>query len=74
MDAAAHYHTGIALLTPAQMHYGEAEAVLAKRQAMLDAAFAQCPKRFGNRRPQVARLRETFFINRLAEPVCEAET
>lgn len=64
-----HYHTGIALLTPAQVHYGEAEAVLARRQATLDAAFEQAPQRFGYRRPQVARLPETVWINRPAEPV-----
>lgn len=68
----AHYHTGIALLTPAQVHYGEAEAVLANRQATLDAAFAQAPERFGNRRPRVASLPETVWINRPAQPVCEA--
>jgi putative transposase len=67
-----HYHTGIALLTPAQVHYGEAEAVLAKRQATLDAAFDQAPQQFGHRRPQVTRLPETVWINRPAQPVCEA--
>lgn len=67
-----HYHTGIALLTPAQVHYGEAEAVLARRQAALDAAFARAPERFGNRRPRVAALPETVWINRPAQPLCEA--
>ena len=64
-----HYHTGIALLTPAQVHFGEAEAVLARRQATLDQAFADHPERFGHRRPQVACLAETVYINRPAEPV-----
>jgi putative transposase len=67
-----HHHTGIALLTPSQVHYGEAEAVLARRQATLDAAFAQTPQRFGYRSPQVARLPEMVWINRPAQPVCEA--
>jgi len=67
-----HYHTGIALLTPAQVHYGEAEAVFAKRQATLDAAFDQAPQQFGHRRPKVTRLPETVWINRPAQPVCEA--
>lgn len=67
-----HYHTGIALLTPAQVHYGEAEAILAKRQATLEAAFDQAPAQFGHRRPQVTRLPETVWINRPAQPVCEA--
>jgi len=68
----ARYHTGIALLTPAQVHYGKAEAILAKRQATLDAAFAESGERFGHRRPRVARLPETVWINRPAEPVREA--
>jgi transposase InsO family protein len=67
-----HYHTGIALLTPAQVHYGQAEVVLAKRQAVLDAAFAETPERFGYRRPLVAGLPETVWINRPAEPVVQA--
>jgi putative transposase len=67
-----HYHMGIALLTPAQVHYLEAETILAKRQATLDAAFAQCPERFGNRRPHVAQLPEVVWINRPAEQVCNA--
>jgi putative transposase len=64
-----HYHTGIALLTPAQVHYGEAETVLAHRQATLDTAFAAHPERFGNRRPLVARLQPMVWINRPADPV-----
>ncbi len=69
-----HYHTGIALLTPSQVHYKEAEAVLTKRQATLDAAFAQCPERFRKGHPQVSRLPEMVFINCPAEAVCEAGT
>lgn len=67
-----HYHTGIALLTPAQVHYGEAQGVLARRQATLDQAFAAHPERFGQRRPQVALLPETVFLNRPGQPVCAA--
>ena len=67
-----HYHTGIALLTPAQVHFGEAEAVLARRQATLDQAFLSHPERFGHRRPQVARLPATVWINRPGQPVCAA--
>ena len=67
-----HYHTGIVLLTPAQVHYGEADRVLARRQATLDQAFAAHPERFGHRPPQVARLPETVFLNRPGQPVCAA--
>ncbi len=68
-----HRHTGIALLTPAQVHYGQAQAVLAKRQETLDAAFEKMPERFGYRRPQVQRLPETVWINRPALQVEAAE-
>jgi len=57
------------LLTPAQVHYGEAPAILAKRQAILDATFAKTPERFGHGRPQVTALPETVWINRPAQPV-----
>ncbi len=69
-----HYHTGIALLTPAHVHYKEADAILAKRQTTLDAAFAKTPERFGYRCPKVARLPETVWINRPAEAICDAVT
>ena len=67
-----HYHTGIALLTPAQVHYGEAQSVLARRQATLDAAFSEFPERFGNRRPKSGSLPKTVWINQPAEPVSAA--
>ncbi len=65
-----HYHTGIALLTPATVHYGRAAGVLCARQATLDAAYLRAPERFGHRRPKVKGLAETVWINRPAEPVC----
>ena len=58
-----HHHTGIALLTPEQVHYGEAPRVLAHRQAVLDAAFAAHPERFGGRRPSAGKLPERVWIN-----------
>lgn len=41
-----HYHTGIALLTPADVHTGRAPAIIAARQLVLDAAYAKHPERF----------------------------
>lgn len=41
-----HYHTGIALLTPADLHYGTAGSVIEARQHVLDAAYARHPERF----------------------------
>ena len=58
-----HYHSGLALLTPATVHYGEVEAVLAQRQQVLDAAYAKHPERFVRGRPTVARPPQEVWIN-----------
>jgi transposase InsO family protein len=68
-----HYHTGIALLTPAQVHYGEATEILARRQATLDAAFAQNPQRFGGRRPSAGKLPDQVWINAPAVVVMDLD-
>lgn len=41
-----HYHTGIALLTPGDVHLGKADIVIANRQQVLDTAFRRSPHRF----------------------------
>ena len=41
-----HRHSGIGLHTPADLHYGRAPAVRARRQIVLDAAYAARPERF----------------------------
>jgi Integrase core domain len=41
-----HYHSGIALLTPADVHHGRAAAIIEARQRVLDAAYASHPERF----------------------------
>jgi len=41
-----HYHSGIALLTPADLHLGRATQIIAARQRVLDAAYARVPERF----------------------------
>ena len=57
-----HRHHGIALLTPFQVHYGQADAALESRQKTLDAAFAAHPERFP-RRPVVPSLPAEVWIN-----------
>ena len=59
----AHHHSGIAMLTPAQVHYGHAEEVLAARQRVLDAAYAEHPERFVHGRPRVPSLPQAVWIN-----------
>ena len=46
-----HHHTGLALLTPADVHYGQAAAILATRQAVLQRAYDAHPERFVNGPP-----------------------
>ena len=58
-----HHHTGIALLTPADVHFGRAAAVLAARQIVLDAAFAAHPERFSGRPPLAPKLPPQVWIN-----------
>ena len=46
-----HRHSGIGLHTPASVHDGTAWAIQARRQLVLDGAFAARPDRFRGRRP-----------------------
>jgi transposase InsO family protein len=68
------HHSGIALLTPQQVHYGEAAGVLSRRQATLDEAFAKNPARFRGRRPSAGRLPTQVWINAPALEVTEPDS
>ncbi len=46
-----HYHSGIALLTPASVHFGTWREVVTKRQQALDSAYDKNPARFRRGRP-----------------------
>ena len=65
-----HHHTGLVLLTPEQVHFGDAPTILEKRQVTLDAAYAAHPERF-KARPQAGKLPEVVWINAPALPVGE---
>lgn len=58
-----HYHSGLGLLTPAMVHYGEAERVRAQRQQVLSAAHGQHPERFVRGRPTPPTLPAAVWIN-----------
>ena len=60
---AAHHHTGLGLLTPAMVHYGDAGAVMAERQTVLTAAYAAHPERFVRQPPTPPALATTVWIN-----------
>ena len=58
-----HRHSGIALHTPASVHYGTAAEVRAQRQSTLDAAYAANPVRFRHRPPTAPQLPKVAWIN-----------
>lgn len=60
---ADHHHTGLGLLTPVVVHTGQAEAVLQKRQQVLDIAYATHPERFVKHAPVPAQLPVAVWIN-----------
>jgi putative transposase len=74
-----HHHGGIALLTPAAVHYARAESTIAKRQDLLDAAYRLHPERFVNHPPRHPQLPAAVWINAPApapdegEGQCEAQ-
>ena len=66
-----HRHSGIALHTPASVHYGTATDIQARRALTLDAAYAANPRRFCGRRPTPPKLPTAAWIN---NPTITADT
>jgi putative transposase len=58
-----HRHLGIGLMTPDQVHYGQADEVHAARQTTLDNAFRANPNRFVNKAPQPPTKPTAVWIN-----------
>jgi len=58
-----HYHEGVGMLTPATVHYGRAEQVLAARHQVLQAAYAKHPERFVHGCPQRQQPPVAVWIN-----------
>lgn len=58
-----HHHSGIALLTPADVHYGRAEQMLANRQQVLLTAYDLHPERFVHGTPRPLELPPAVWIN-----------
>ena len=63
-----HRHSGIALLTPADVHLGRAEQITLARGTVLDAAFATHPERFVRKPPVPPALPNTVWINKPLDP------
>jgi len=58
-----HHHSMLALLTPHQVHHGEAPMILQSRQNTLTEAYRNNPERFVNGPPDILRLPKAVYIN-----------
>ena len=58
-----HRHSGIALMTPEQVHYGLADEISRRRASVLASAFEQHPNRFKNKIPVPEPLPKAVWIN-----------
>ena len=58
-----HRHGGIAMFTPADVHFGRAEERLRERQRVLDAAWAANPERFVRGAPSPEPVPTAVWIN-----------
>lgn len=62
-----HYHSALALLTPATVHHGLAGQVQSQRQQVLATAYQAHPERFVGGPPTVADLPTSVWINKPPE-------
>lgn len=58
-----HHHSGLAMMTPSDVHHGRVSERLAQRAAVLDAAYAAHPERFVRKAPVPAAPPSTVWIN-----------
>jgi putative transposase len=58
-----HKHTGINLLSPTDVHHGEAESIIASRQIVLNKAYALHPERFVRKIPEHKPMQQAVWIN-----------
>ena len=55
-------------MTPAVVHYGQAEAVIEQRNQVLQAAYATHPERFVQGEPKLPSLPQEVWINKPQSP------
>jgi putative transposase len=58
-----HHHSGLALLTPATVHYGKTAAVIEQRRQVLASAYALHPERFVRGAPRPGNPPSAVWIN-----------
>ncbi len=59
-----HRHSGVGLLTPAMVHYGQSENILRQRQEVLAVAYQRHPERLVRSAPQPPALPSEVWINK----------
>lgn len=59
-----HKHSGIGLMTPEQVHYGQAQQILEQRAIVLESAFKDHAKRFKSKMPKPFPLPKAAWINK----------
>jgi putative transposase len=59
-----HHHTGLGLMTPADVHHGRTEVRREARRGILHAAYEIHPERFVHGRPEPLIIPEAAYINR----------
>lgn len=69
-----HRHSGIGMLTPADVHYGRAGEVLAGRARVLSAAYGAHPERFVRHKPQPKAVPTEVWINKPKDSCAASET
>src|SRR6202521_4025137 len=62
-----HRHSGLALLTPAMVHYGQTALILEQRQSVLDVAYRAHPERFVRQAPKPPTVPTEVWINKPAK-------
>jgi hypothetical protein len=58
-----HYHSGIGLLTPSSLHYGQAEQITEARNQTLHSAWEKTPERFVGGIPKSPSIPQAVWIN-----------
>jgi putative transposase len=59
-----HHHSSLGLMTPNQIHYGQAKIICATRQKVLDKAYQLYPNRFVRKKPTAPQAPDAVWINK----------
>jgi len=59
-----HRHSGIAMLTPKDVHIGQADTIIEQRQDVMNSAYELHPERFVKGQPKLKQLSKKVWINK----------